>query len=243
MASPLIHTKFTGLCHWLPTGGRPYVGSVVGTLRSAASPARSTAFQEIDELLVRMFALVTEGVAAASEAFLAGDREIARRVIAADRHVDALQQRVEELVEHRLANGDPLDPQEVRLLVSMLRIAPELERSGDLIEHIALRTTQRLTVGLTPRARGLLADMAAMASTLWIGATDAYVDRDAGRVDELRLQDDALDDLHVELTAELSLGRTSIAEAVELGLVARFYERLGDHAVNVARRIGYLIDG
>lgn len=216
---------------------------MVGTLRSVAPLGRSTAVGEIDELLVRMFALVTEGVAAASEAFLAGDRDIARRVVAADRQIDALQLQVEELVERRLAGGQALDPAEVRLLVSMLRIAPELERSGDLIEHIALRTAQRLTTGLTPRARGLLADMAAMASTLWLGATDAYVDRDASRVDALRLQDDALDDLHVELTAELSLGETSIAEAVELGLVARFYERLGDHAVNVARRIGYLIDG
>ena len=85
--------------------------------------------------------------------------------------------------------------------------------------------------------------MAAMASTLWIGATEAYGDRDADRVDALRVQDDQLDDLHVELTAELSLGQTSIAEAVELGLVARFFERLGDHAVNVARRIRYLTDG
>lgn len=201
------------------------------------------ALGEVDSLLVRMFALVSEGLAAATEAFLAGDRTIARQVIAADRRIDELQLLVEELVEARLTTGEPAEPREVRLLISLLRIAPELERSGDLIEHIALRSTQRLTNGLTPRACGLLAEMATVASALWLGAADAYVDRDADRVEELRLQDDALDDMHVEFTAELSRGETSIAAAVELGLIARFYERLGDHAVNVARRIRYLTDG
>jgi phosphate transport system protein len=198
---------------------------------------------EVDTLLVRMFALVSEGLAAASAAFLDGDRAMARGVVAGDAAVDELQRLVEELVERRLTAAGTSDPREVRLLISILRIAPELERSGDLIEHIALRTPQRLTEGLTPRARGLLAEMATVASTLWLGAADAYVDRDPARVDELRREDDALDDLHVELTAELAKGDTSIAQAIELGLIARFYERLGDHAVNVARRIRYLADG
>ncbi len=203
----------------------------------------STAAVEVDTLLVRMFALVSEGLAAASAAFLDGDRAMARGVVAGDAAVDELQRLLEELVEQRLTDADTSDPREVRLFISILRIAPELERSGDLIEHIALRTPQRLTDGLTPRARGLLAEMAAVASTLWLGAADAYIDRDPERFEDLRRQDDALDDLHVELTAELALGQTSIAEAIELGLIARFYERLGDHAVNVARRVRYLADG
>jgi len=198
---------------------------------------------EVDLLLVRMFGLVCEGLSAASEAFLGGDRETARTVVAQDCVVDDLQRHIEDLIERRLAAGGFADARDVRLLISMLRIAPELERSGDLIEHIALRTPQRLVDGLTPRARGLLAGMASLASALWIGAADAYSDRDPSRVDDLRREDDALDDLHVELTEELSKGATSIAAAIELGLIARFYERLGDHAVNVARRIRYLTDG
>jgi phosphate transport system protein len=68
-------------------------------------------------------------------------------------------------------------------------------------------------------------------------------DRDPRRVDELRRGDEVIDDLHVELTEELARGNCSVAQAIELGLIARFYERLGDHAVNVAARIGYLVDG
>ena len=195
---------------------------------------------EIDQLLVRMFALVSEGLGAASEALFTGDRDLARQVIVADRRIDELQLEIEQLVEEHLAHGSLNEPEQVRLLVSMLRIAPELERSGDLIEHIALRTPQRLLDRVTPRARGLLAEMADTAHGSWVIAADAYVERDARRTAELRDRDDFLDDRHVEFTAELPRGGGSIADAIELGLIARFYERLGDHAVNITRRISYL---
>jgi phosphate transport system protein len=198
---------------------------------------------EIDELLVRMFTLVSEGLSAATVAFLSGNRAIARDVVAADRELDDLQQQLELLVERRLLAAADLDTQELRLLVSALRIAPELERSGDLIEHIAMRTPQPLLADLGRRARGLLQEMARLSSVLWRNASDAYVDRDASRLAQLREWDDDLDDLHVELTEELRRSGVSAAVAIELGLVARFYERLGDHAVNIARRVGYLVNG
>ena len=129
------------------------------------------------------------------------------------------------------------------MLISMLRIAPELERSGDLIEHIALRTTQRLTDGVTPGPGGCSPTWRRRRRRCGSGPPRPTATATPTGSTRCASQDDALDDLHVELTAELSLGQTSIAEAVELGLVARFYERLGDHAVNVARRIRYLTDG
>jgi phosphate transport system protein len=76
---------------------------------------------------------------------------------------------------------------------------------------------------------------------MWRMAACAFADRDAGAAERLRARDDDLDDLHVQLSAELATIGTSIADAIELGLVARFYERLGDHAVNVARRIDGLV--
>jgi len=198
---------------------------------------------EIDDLLVRMFSLVAEGLSAATVAFLSGNRSIARDVVAADRELDDLLQRLELLVEHRLLAAADLDTQELRLLVSALRIAPELERSGDLIEHIAMRTPQPLLADLNRRARGLLQEMARLSSVLWRNAVDAYIDRDPSLLPQLREWDDDLDDLHVELTDELRRSGVSPAVAIELGLIARFYERLGDHAVNIARRIGYLANG
>jgi phosphate transport system protein len=197
--------------------------------------------EQVDARVVRMFNLVSEGLAAAAEAFLADDREIARAVVAADRDIDDLQHELERIVEQRLLCAWVRDPAEVRFLLSVLRIAPELERSGDLIEQIARRTGQRLTADLTGRARGLLHDMGRTAQVMWFTAAEAYIERDDSSLVDLRELDDVLDDLHVELTRELSSRQVSVPAAIELGLVARFYERLGDQAVNVAGRVAHTV--
>jgi len=75
------------------------------------------------------------------------------------------------------------------------------------------------------------------------GSADAYAERDPSGASRLREIDDELDDLHVSLTAELASGKLSIPVAIEVALVGRFYERLGDHAVNIAARVRYLATG
>jgi phosphate transport system protein len=72
---------------------------------------------------------------------------------------------------------------------------------------------------------------------MWRAAANAYADRDPGTGGRLRLLDDHLDDLHVSLSTELARSPISTSVAIEMGLVARFLERLGDHAVNVAQRL------
>jgi phosphate transport system protein len=79
--------------------------------------------------------------------------------------------------------------------------------------------------------------MGLIGSEMWHLAAAAYTDTDATAADRLRLRDDVLDDLHVSLTTQLAASPISVGIAIEMGLVARFYERLGDHAVNVARRV------
>jgi len=74
----------------------------------------------------------------------------------------------------------------------------------------------------------------------WRAAADAYADRDGDVAVRLNERDDELDELHVSLTAELVSGQLTVPIALEMALVARFYERLGDHAVNIAERIRYI---
>jgi phosphate transport system protein len=78
---------------------------------------------------------------------------------------------------------------------------------------------------------------------MWRAAADAYVDGDPGAGERLRERDDELDELHVSLTAEIASGVIALPVAIEIALIARFYERLGDHAVNVAQRLRYLVTG
>jgi phosphate transport system protein len=199
-----------------------------------------SALVEIDQRVLRLFAMVSEGLGAATAAFLAGDCSAARRLVAADVMVDSLELALEDLVHNRLMRG-PLVAIDVLLpLVAILRIVPELERSGDLVEHIALRTPQRMAEQLSPRARGLILEMGEVGVDMWRAAANAYADRDIGAAKRLRALDDHLDDLHVKLSVELAENDIATSVAIEMGLIARFLERLGDHAVNVARRFGDL---
>lgn len=185
--------------------------------------------------MLHLFRLVADGLAKATTAFLAGDTEAAGRVIAGDTEFDDLQDEIEVAVERRLADG--VGPDELAALLAVVRIVPELERSGDLVEHIALRTSGGLATELTAVGCELIEQMATIGVELWRSAADAYGAKDAAAAVGMRARDDEIDDLHVRLTTELAAGTLAPAAAIELGLLARFYERLGDHAVNVVRRL------
>jgi phosphate transport system protein len=188
-----------------------------------------------------LFDMVAAGLTAATTAFLDGDRAMARALIAGDQSIDSLQDVTEELLYAELNRALGHKDGEMRSLVAALQIVPELERSGDLVEHIALRTQQGLAAEISPLARALIGQMGRIGAEMWRAAAAAYADRDGTAADALRQRDDELDDLHVQLSVELAASGTSVPVAIEMGLVARFYERLGDHAVNVARRVSRLI--
>jgi phosphate transport system protein len=198
--------------------------------------------QKIDREVVALFGLVCEGLAGATEALLAGDRDAAKALVARDRLIDELYKDIEVLVQHHLALQSPMAA-DLRFLLCVLRMVPELERSGDLAEHIAQRAARGISPELTPRLRGLVQQMGRTGADMWRTATDAYVERDSEAADKLREADDELDELLVSLTAELATGAVSIPVAIEMALVGRFYERLGDHAVHLCDRVRYLVTG
>jgi phosphate transport system protein len=197
---------------------------------------------EIDGKVIRLFALVTEGVAAATDALLGGDTEAARELTEQDRLVDLLEVDLEQVAERELLMQTPMAG-DMRYLVSVLRVVPELERSGDLAEHIAQRAVNGLALRLTPTVRGLLEQMGTTCVDQWRRAADAWAERDSKAAAELDKADDQLDDLHDHLVAELEKADIALADALQTTLVARFYERLGDHAVHIAERVRYLADG
>ncbi len=202
------------------------------------APDRTFELDEIDEQIARLFDLVTQGLAAATAAFLSADVVTARKVASADVVIDELHLGTEALVQRQLLMATSgIDADGLARLVLALRIMPELERSGDLVEHIAARASSVLLTQLTDHARSLIRDMGALAIELWRRAGDSFTGGDAPTISELRLLDDELDDLHVQLCTELADADISVPAAIEMGLVGRFFERLGDHAVNVARRV------
>jgi phosphate transport system protein len=230
----------------------PAVDSPVGTFRpvidrpEAGDPTgpRSTSpvIAQIDRLFVQVFALVGEAIAGATHALLAGDREAAKQLVQRDELVDALIGEIAALAQKELVTGDT-SVDERRELVAVLRMLPDLDRNGDLAEHIARRAARGLGAEMSARSRGLVERMGEVAATIWSSTADAFAERSptaAVSIDDL---DDELDDLHVTLTAELVAGTMPLPVAIELAMVARFYERFGDHAVNLARRMAALVGG
>ena len=199
-------------------------------------PLVATADEQIRPQIVQIFALVGEAMAGATHALLSGDRELAKQVVEKDIAIDNLVNALVVTAEMQLLENDALNIADRRRLLTLLRILPEVERSGDLAEHIARRAARGLGNEMSPRSRGLVERMGEVASTIWREATDVIIDgklEQAGAIEEI---DDELDDLHVSLTAELTSGSMTLPVAVELALLARFYERFGDHCVNLARR-------
>lgn len=197
---------------------------------------------EIDLKVRQLFALVRQGIAGATEAFLASDSESARTLMARDAFVDALYFEIEELVQRQFALTSPA-AYDMRYLLSMLRIVPELERSGDLCEHIAKRATRAVGDQLSPRGRGIVEQMGAVGVAMWDELGRAYVERDADCAQRLVDRDDELDRLHRSLTDELVASNPPTQIAIDAALVGRFLERLGDHATNIANRIRYIAIG
>jgi phosphate transport system protein len=198
----------------------------------------------VDTQVLYLFALVGEGLAAATAAFLDGDRAAAHHLAANDQQVDDLQLQIEEMVYRELTAepipGATVNRDELRHLLLVMQIVPELERSGDLVEHIALRAAQGLAREISPRCRGLVEQMGLLATEMWRRAATAFEEGDPAAAARLRIRDDEIDDLHVTLTGQLATEALPVPVAIEMGLVARFYERLGDHAVNVTRRLALL---
>jgi len=192
----------------------------------------------IEARVIQLFALVSEALARATEALLGNDASVGSAVVDGDQVVDDLTAEV-ELMVWRQIDGEGTPGASMRHLVGILLILPELERSGDLAEHIAQRAVTNLGTEMSPLSRGIVQRMAEVALEMWRDAADAYADRSAQSV-SLHEDDEEIDILHDRLIGEIAAETMPTAIGAQVTLLARFYERLGDHAVNLARRIEML---
>lgn len=197
--------------------------------------------------VLRLAGLVSDTIPRATEAFLTGDLDLAEALIRGDDKLDELTHELEERIYQILALQQPILSADLRLLVTALRLSSELERSGDLMVNIAKAARRIYRVEIPPKVRGLIQVMSEQAATLMQLATDAYAARDIALAAALDDMDDQLDDTHREfiqsIFEHLPADRAELQAAVQLALVGRFYERVGDHAVNIGEWVGYLATG
>ena len=195
--------------------------------------------EAIEARIIQMFGMVAEDLSRATSALLGGDNEVVKLLAEREAVIEALYPEIEATVDRNILLQAPV-AEDLRFLLSVLRIVPELERSHALVEHIARRANHILSDDLTPRTRGLVERMGDVVSDMWRRAADSWYERDSSAAAVLAERDEEVDELHASLVAELASGQMALPVTMEMTLVARFYERLGDHAVNVARRVVYL---
>jgi phosphate transport system protein len=195
--------------------------------------------EAIEAQVIELFAMVAEDLPGATQALLTGNNEVLPVLTEREQLINTLYPQIEELVNRQILLQAPVAA-DLRFLLSVLRIVPELERSHDLVVQIASRANHILGEDLSVRTRGIVERMGTLASDMWRQAVDSWYQRDRSVALALEERDDEMDELHASLLAELASGGMALPVTMEMTLVARFYERLADHAVNIARRVVYL---
>lgn len=210
--------------------------------------SRPTFHQQLDEVkrdLVRVAARVTESIMRGTEALLTLDLAEAQALIEGDEEINALTLDIEERCFTLLARQQPM-ASDMRALVTAIRLTSEIERSGDLMVNVAKAIRRLYGSEIPVQLRGLIRRMAEEAVRLYGWAMDAYQDGDADLAGALDDMDDRLDELHrdyIEAILELHADVREVQMAVQLALVGRYYERIGDHAVNIGERVQYMVTG
>ena len=195
--------------------------------------------EAIETKVIELFAVLAEDLPRATQALLSGDTEILPVLAEREQMIDALYPEIEELANREILLQAPV-ASDLRFLLSVLRIVPEIERSHDLVMHVASLANHILGDDLSARTKGLVERMGNLVSEMWRQAADSWYQRDRSAAFALAERDEEMDDLHASLIAELASGRMALPVTMEMTLVARDYERLGAHAVNIARRVVYL---
>jgi phosphate transport system protein len=209
---------------------------------------RDTYHEQLDDILVeleRMTRTVSTAVRRSTNALLQADIRRAEEVIAADIELDAAGEGVEEKVFELMARQAPV-ANELRMLVAALRMVADLERMGDLAAHVSKIARLRYPAPAIPtELNGVIEEMGAVAGRMVDGAGDVIRSRDIDAAAKLEAVDDEMDKLRsnqFRLMMDDSWPH-GVEVAVDIALLGRYYERIADHAVSMARRVVYLVTG
>jgi len=205
--------------------------------------------QELEELradLIRLGAMTSETIGRGTAALLDRDLHSAQELIDGDDIIDDFCLTIEEHCCRLLALQSPMAG-DLRFLLTTLRLIGELERSADLMVNICKGSRRIYDVEFGPQIRGLIEQMGVEAAFLVRTAMDSYVDEDASLAAALDDIDDRLDELQVQYVQAIfqshSETNLSLQGAVQMAMIGRYYERIGDHAVNIGERVLYMVTG
>ena len=200
---------------------------------------------QIGRMLVDMSEAVAVAVDDATSALLDADLSLAEKVISGDAGIDRLRDDLDARALDLLARQQPVAV-DLRMVITSLKAAADLERMGDLALHVAKVARMRYPASAVPDdVRGTIREMGQVALSIVEKTRQVLEGQDISLAEQLEREDDAMDALHRRLFAHLLSGEWThgMEPAIDITLIGRYYERYADHAVSVARQVIFLVTG
>ncbi|MGF0314896.1 phosphate signaling complex protein PhoU [Nocardia fluminea] len=200
---------------------------------------------DLANLLGEMAGLAGQAMEQATQSLLQADLALAEQVIGEQDRISVMITEAEEKAFALLALQAPVAG-DLRQVVSAIQIVGDVNRMGALALHVAKVTRRRHPAHALPESvNGYFAEMGRIAVNMGAGAKEVLESRDPERAAQLNQDDEAMDDLHRHLFT-LLMDRDwkyGVAAAVDVTLLGRYYERFADHAVEIGRRVIFLVTG
>jgi len=201
---------------------------------------------QLQNMIAEMGGLAEMQLARAIAALVKYDSEAANDIVEKDRRIDELEDNIDELAVRLIAKRQPI-ANDLRTIITGLKVSANLERIGDYAKNIAKRT---VTISSATGLRGpiaTIARMAALVQSMIKNVLDAYIAHDAEKADDVRARDQEVDQIHSGLFRELLTymmeDPRNITPCTHLLFIAKNIERVGDHITSVAEQVHYMVHG
>jgi phosphate transport system protein len=202
--------------------------------------------EAIQEMVMRMGGMVESAILQAAEALEARDEDLAGKVRAADKAIDAVEEKINEEAARLIALRAPA-ASDLRTVLTVMKIAASLERVGDYAKNMAKRANVLGQMSAIPGAGGSLRRMARAVVQMLSDALDAYNSRDVALAEDVRNRDRDIDQMYNALFREflthMMEDPRNITACMHLHFIAKNVERMGDHATTIAEQVIYLVTG
>jgi phosphate transport system protein len=202
--------------------------------------------EDIQALVMKMGGLVEAAIHGSSRALEDGDEDRAATVKAADKAIDALEERINVEAARLIALRAPA-ASDLRTVLTVMKISGNLERCGDYAKNMAKRTSVLVQMPAVSDAAGSLRRMAREVEMMLKDALDSYVRRDIALAESVRQRDEDVDNMYNALFREflthMMEDPRNITACIHMHFIAKNIERMGDHVTSIADQVIYLVTG
>jgi phosphate transport system protein len=207
--------------------------------------AYESELRELKDKLLRMAGLVEEMIQHATQAVVDGDLDLARSTIGADARVNNLEVETDELCLLILAKRQPV-ASDLRMITLAMKMVTDLERIGDLAVNIGERVLA-LGGAPSPAVAARLQRMSVVGQGMIRDAIDGFIASDVAKARTVFARDPEVDrgyrELTIELQGEMMKAPDAVERGIHLGAIAKFLERIADHATNLAEMVIFHVEG